>query len=239
MSARISIVIPTLNAAGSLPRCLETLIEGLIDGLICELVITDGGSEDATLEIADEVGARIVRGVASRGGQLRRGVADTRGDWVLILHADTVLAPGWSRLVRQHVEFDTRPAYFHLAFDISGLWPAMVSRWANLRARVFALPYGDQGLLIRRSDYDAAGGFPDQPLMEDVALALRLGRTLVGMPVTARTSAARYARDGWLSRGTRNLWTLARYLGGADPTKLAASYRKQLGRTLSVQPNKR
>ncbi len=118
-----------------------------------------------------------------------------------------------------------RPGCFRLAFRARGLRPALVAGWANLRARLFGLPYGDQGLLVHRSDYEALGGYPDQPLMEDVALSLRL-KGLVEIPVQAQTSAARYERDGWLRRGARNLWTLARYALGVSPERLARAYRK-------------
>ncbi|MDK3020010.1 TIGR04283 family arsenosugar biosynthesis glycosyltransferase [Pseudodonghicola flavimaris] len=225
MTAPISLVIPTLNAEAELPHCLAALTEGLTAGLVRELVISDGGSGDATREIADAVGAELIEGPASRGGQLRRGVAATRGDWLLVLHADTVLTPGWTAAVGAHLrQDDAPPAYFRLRFRDGGRRGRLVAGWANLRAGLFALPYGDQGLLIRRRDYEAAGGYPDQPLMEDVALVRRLGRPLTALPVIAETSARHYARRGWLRRGARNLWTLARYFGGADPEGLAARY---------------
>jgi hypothetical protein len=226
MPAEISIVIPTLNAAEGLCKCLPALMEGLHGGLIRELIISDGGSEDATADLAEEAGAVFLTGSASRGGQLRRGCTAAKGNWLLILHADTVPEPGWADSVSRHLEDGLgRAAYFRLAFDARGAAPAWVAGWANLRSRVFGLPYGDQGLLVRRQDYETAGGYPDQPLMEDVALARRL-KVLVMLPAAVRTSAARYQRDGWLRRGSRNLWTLARYALGADPEKLAARYRR-------------
>ncbi|MDE4191020.1 TIGR04283 family arsenosugar biosynthesis glycosyltransferase [Phaeobacter gallaeciensis] len=226
MPAPISIVIPTLNSEAELPGCLEALMEGLASGLIRELVISDGGSQDHTATIAEEVGAELLSGAPSRGGQLRRGCEAAQGDWLLILHADTRLSAGWSDAVSRHLEQgEGRPGYFRLAFRARGLRPALVAGWANLRARLFGLPYGDQGLLVHRSDYEALGGYPDQPLMEDVALSLRL-KGLVEIPVQAQTSAARYERDGWLRRGARNLWTLARYALGVSPERLARAYRK-------------
>ena len=87
------------------------------------------------------------------------------------------------------------------------------------------MPYGDQGLLIRRALYDAVGGHPDQPLMEDVVLARALRGRLVALDAVAETSAEKYRRDGWLRRGARNLVTLARHAAGADPEDLARRYR--------------
>lgn len=225
MRAPVSVIIPTLEVEASLAGCLAALWEGMPAGLIREVVVSDGGSADTTARIARAAGARLVTGAPSRGGQLRRGAQVAQGAWLLFLHADTVLAPGWSDAVAAHLaRRDGRPAYFRLAFDAPGPAPAWVAGWANLRARLLRLPYGDQGLLIRRAQYDAAGGYPDLPLMEDVALVRKLGTRLVMLPATARTSAARYARDGWLRRGARNLGLLARYFLGADPETLARRY---------------
>lgn len=223
MRAEISVVIPTLDAQAALPACLDGLMEGLEAGLIRELVISDGGSRDATLGIAEEVGAVIVRGPASRGGQLRRGAAAAHGRWLLFLHADTVLPAGWAACVKAHLPTG-RPAHFRLRFDARGAAPRIVAGWANLRARLLRLPYGDQGLLISRAEYDAAGGYRDIPLMEDVAMARVLGRRLAMLPLAVLTSAAKYRRDGWLRRGARNLSLLLRYLAGADPERLAGRY---------------
>ena len=226
MPAPITVVIPTLNVAAELSGSLGALMEGLAEGLIREVVISDGGSTDKTLELAEEAGAELVTGASSRGGQLRRGCALARGEWILVLHADTQLAPGWASVVEAHIqEEEATPAYFQLRFRAKGVAPALVAGWANLRARLFGLPYGDQGLLVPRAAYVAAGGYPDQPLMEDVALVRRL-TSLTPLAVTALTSAARYQRDGWLRRSTRNLRILLRYFLGADPQKLARDYQK-------------
>ncbi|MEL6992330.1 MAG: glycosyl transferase, partial [Pseudomonadota bacterium] len=95
---------------------------------------------------------------------------------------------------------------------------------ANIRARLFGLPFGDQGLLIPRALYSHVDGYADIPLMEDVAMVRLLGRRLMPLPFTVTTSAEKYLRDGWLRRGGRNLGLLARYLGGADPETLAKKY---------------
>lgn len=225
MPAPLSIVIPTLQAESGLPRLLEALIEGLPGGLIREVIVSDGGSQDATCAIAEAAGAQVLTGPPSRGGQLRRGCDAARGDWLLVMHADTLPDPGWAEVVADHIATSGDAACFRLAFRASGLAAVWVAGWANLRTRLFGLPYGDQGLLILRRDYEAAGGYPDQPLMEDVALVRALGRMTALRP-RASTGAGRYLRDGWLRRGARNLWTLARYFAGVDPDDLAASYRR-------------
>ncbi|EBA05851.1 glycosyl transferase, group 2 family protein [Sagittula stellata E-37] len=224
MRAPITVLMPTLDAAAHMPRALASLGEGLTQGLIRELVVSDGGSTDATLDIADAAGAVIVTGPASRGGQLRRGAAEARADWLMVLHADTILEEGWNRPVAEAIRA-RQAGYFTLRFDARGLAPRVVAGWANLRARTFGLPYGDQGLLLPLSLYHEAGGYPDIPLMEDVALARALRGRLKPLDVTATTSAERYRKQGWIVRGGRNLSTLTRYLAGADPETLARRYR--------------
>ena len=227
MRAPISIVVPTLNAAEELPGMIASLCEGLNAGLIRELIVSDGGSEDITRQLADEAGAVIVEGAPGRGGQLRRGIAAAGADWLMILHADTHLGPGWTAAVAAHLRDNPDCAgYFRLEFRATGAAPRAVAAWANLRAKILGLPYGDQGLLISRSLYDEAGGYADIPLMEDVAMARALRGRLSGLAATAHTSAARYRSQGWIRRGMRNLITLTRYLAGADPGKLAEGYRK-------------
>jgi rSAM/selenodomain-associated transferase 2 len=229
MPAPISVVIPTLNAADRVGPTLGALTEGLDAGLIRELVISDGGSTDAIAEIADLAGARLVIGAASRGGQLARGADATRGAWLLVLHADTVLAPGWARAVTVHLQNDPdRAACFHLRFNASGVRPRLVAGWANLRTRMLGLPYGDQGLLIPRALYQSVGGYVDVPLMEDVLIARALKGRITLLPHYAVTDVARYRREGWFRRGARNLWTLARFLTGTPPDRLVRRYE---GRT--------
>ncbi|MEM9637743.1 MAG: glycosyltransferase, partial [Pseudomonadota bacterium] len=167
MRAPISVVIPTLNAEAHLGGCLTALMPGLEAGIIRELIVSDGGSEDATVSIAKAWGAEVVTGPPSRGGQLARGCNAAAGTWLLVLHADTQLRDGWVGPAILHL--DTRQAgWFRLAFAQGGLAGRLVAGWANLRSR-FGLPYGDQGLLLPRALYADAGGYPDQPLMEDVA----------------------------------------------------------------------
>jgi len=226
MRAPISVVIPTLEAANALPACLAALVEGLQAGLIREVIISDGGSQDGTQALAEGWGAEMVTGAPSRGGQLRRGCAKAQGDWLLVLHADTKLAPGWTNAAQDHMtQHSTAAGWFHLRFDQGGIAARTVAGWANLRSR-FGLPYGDQGLLLPRTLYESVSGYPDQPLMEDVALARALRGQLRPLNAVAITSADKYRRQGWLRRGARNLWTLIRYLRGTSPEILAKAYRR-------------
>lgn len=225
MRAKLSVVMPTLMAQDALRLSLPALTEGLQSGLLRELIVSDGGSTDATLRIAEAAGARIVVGPASRGGQLQRGADLAEGDWLLFLHADCVLPEGWSDVVAEHCVHGGAAA-FRLGFDANGFAPALVAGWANLRSRLFGLPYGDQALLIAREDYDSSGGYADIPLMEDVAMVRALKGHLVALDARAITSSAKFRRQGWIRRGARNLWTQARYFAGADVAQLARHYRR-------------
>ena len=227
MPARLSIVMPTLNAAAVLPATADALLEGVSSGLVRELVISDGGSTDETRAVARELGAHWVEGAPGRGGQLRRGVEAATGDWLLLLHADTHPAPDWAKAVYDHMT--SRPdeaGWFRLRFRADGFAPRLVAGGANLRSRYLGLPYGDQGLLISRAQLEAVGGVPDLPLMEDVALARALKGKLRPLGVHVTTSAQRYETDGWVKRVAMNLGTLARYSLGADPTRLKLRYEK-------------
>ena len=223
MRAKLSVIIPVLNAQDDLPQSLPALWEGMERGLIRELILSDGGSNDGTRDISEAAGAIWVAGSPSRGGQLRRGAATSSGEWLLFLHADTILPNGWAECVEKQMA-KGRPAAFHLSFDHGGLVARFVSGWANLRSRLLGLPYGDQSLLVSRSEYEAIGGYIDIPIMEDIAMSKALGKRLTLMPLAATTSARKYVHEGWFARGGRNIWILGRYLCGATPEKLADEY---------------
>ncbi|SDX73533.1 hypothetical protein SAMN05444336_10965 [Albimonas donghaensis] len=226
MTAPLSIVIPTLNASGEIGPCLGALAEALTEGLIREVILTDGGSSDGIELVADAAGAELVSGPAGRGGQLARGAEAAQGEWLLFLHADTILSRGWSEAVRRHMrETPEAAGWFRLQFDASGAAPALVAAWANFRARRFGLPYGDQGLLVSRRVYRRAGGFDAIPLMEDVALVRRMP-ALRELDANAVTSARRYREQGWLRRGWRNLSTCALWRLGMSPERLARRYER-------------
>lgn len=227
MSAPFSIVIPTLNAAAELPATVNALLPGLEMGMIRDLIVSDGGSTDTTIKIAEEAGAVIVEGPKGRGGQLHRGAEASKGEWLLFLHADTHLDSDWVGAAAVHrAQHPNLAAAFRLKFRAKGLAPKLVASWANMRSAGLNLPYGDQGLLMSRELYDYAGGYPDQPLMEDVAMARALKGRIRLLDTHAATGATRYEKNGWLRQSVQNFGTLTRYSFGADPEALSKRYHK-------------
>lgn len=217
-------VIPTLDEAARLPRLLQDLAPLSI---AYEIIIADGGSTDGTAELAAARGCRVVRTPPGRGRQLRAGAGAASGEWLLVLHADAQL----SREALAEVEAATGQRDMHcacwpLAIDAEGIWFRWAERGAALRWRLFGLAYGDQGLLVRRSLYDAAGGYPDVGIMEDVVLIRQLGRLapIARFREPIRADPRRWTREGPVKASLRNLALLALYLAGAAPDRLARWY---------------
>lgn len=220
LSSELSVIIPLRNGADVLDDCLAQLTD------VVQIIVSDGGSTDDGVARAHLSGAEVVTGAPGRGGQLRRGAEHARGGWLLFLHVDSQLPKGWQAQIAAHINTHDTPAAFRLRFDAAGWQAHLVAGWANLRSRVFQLPYGDQGFLISRKAYDQAGGFDDIPLMEDVALVRRLSKiTLLSGAIT--TGAVRYRKQGWFRRGAGNIWLLMRYFCGARPEDLARAYNRK------------
>lgn len=223
----LSVVIPTLNEEATLPGLLADLspLRGSEDA---ELVVADGGSGDGTVALAEAAGARVVHAPRGRGSQLRAGAAAAAGEWLLFLHADVRLPWLTSWLLFRAIPSSRRTAaWMQLRIDAPGWRYRIVELGANLRSRYLGLPYGDQGLLVHRSLYDAAGGYDEVPLMEDVQLVRRLRRwgRLRPLPHAVHVSARRWQRDGVLRRMLGNWGILARWMLGASPEALARRYR--------------
>jgi len=217
---RVSVVIPTLDE--------ERLLAGAIASVRAdadEVLVVDGGSSDRTGAIAAGAGARVLESPRGRGAQLDRGARECRGDWLVFLHADTRLEPGWRSAV-----LGLAPAVVGGAFRF-GLETSRAARayaeWAvALRCRLLELPFGDQAIFCRRGAYATAGGFPHEPLFEDVAFyrrLRRLGRTAL-LPVRAVSSPRRWERDGPALTTLRNNTLVLLFLAGVAPSRLARLY---------------
>ncbi len=222
----LGVVVPALGPAPGLGRCLDALGEGA--SLVGEVVVADAGSTDATREVAARYGARVIATARGRGAQLAAGAALVTAPWLLFLHADTWLAPGWAAAARGFIADPgnvARAAAFRFTLDDAAPAARRLEAVVAWRSRALALPYGDQGLLIARAFYDALGGFRPLPLMEDVELVRRIGGArLTLLDAAALTSAERYRRAGYLRRSTRNLMCLGLYFAGLPTRAIARLY---------------
>lgn len=204
--ASLTVVVPTLNEELRIGSCLRSIGTGSA----VEVVVSDGGSTDATLEIACSTrpDAVVVCGSPGRGGQLNRGAAAASAERLLFVHADCVLPVGWFEAVMSALD-DERCvlATFKLRTEPAdgrrpGAWRRFWLSLFDLRSRGWGLPYGDQGFSLRREVFDSLGGFPDIPLMEDFALARNCRRHghIRRLPQAMRTTARRFERDPIRSR---------------------------------------
>lgn len=233
MVSKLSIIIPTLNSAQKILPTLECLVEATVSGFIKQVIFADGGSDDITPSIAEEVGADLVSCPKGRGVQFKIAVIYAKADWLLFLHDDGVLTEGWEDEVGAFINDeanDRKCAYFKFALNSKSIRAKIVAFGVYWRCKIFALPYGDQGLLIKRKLYEDIGGFGTIPIMEDVEMIGRIKRNigrknLIMLDNRLKTAADKYA-DGYLKRIIRNFTYLMRYKLGSDPKAIAETYYK-------------
>jgi rSAM/selenodomain-associated transferase 2 len=223
----LSVIIPTLDEEAALGGVLSDLESLTVSR---EVIVADGGSSDLTPDVARAAGGRVVTSGRGRGLQLRAGAAVAQAPMLLFLHADARL-DGEAIALLDEIAIARPPCAmaFRLRIDARGFAYRLIEWGTNLRTRLAKLPYGDQGLVVRREDYARAGGYPDLPLMEDVALVRSLRRItpvhLLDAAVTV--SPRRWRREGPLRRMLRNWILLVRFLAGTPAEKLAEHYRPE------------
>jgi rSAM/selenodomain-associated transferase 2 len=221
----LSIVIPVLEEAAAIGPALRALAP--LRGRGVEVVVVDGGSTDGTMRVAAAAGAdHVLRAPRGRAAQMNAGARAARGEILLFLHADTALPPSADEIVQAALNQGRDWGRFDVA--IAGADPllAVVAMLMNLRSRLTGVATGDQAVFARRECFFAAGGFPEIPLMEDVALSKALKR--IAPPACLRervvTSGRRWERNGTL-RTILLMWRLRlEYALGADPRRLARRY---------------
>jgi rSAM/selenodomain-associated transferase 2 len=222
----LSIVIPVLNDALALTRlleCLRSLLSSEVAGAT-EIIVADGGSSDEGCAVARRNGCVLVQGQASRGAQLQRGFESSRGQWIWMLHADSIpeaeavawlvqpRAPGWGR--------------FDVCFPGARPLLKMVATLMNWRSRRSGIWTGDQGIFVHRSLLNLIGGVPTQSLMEDIELSKRLKREMAPLCPRLRlmASSRRWEHRGVVRTIVSMWWFRLRYWRGADPERLADEY---------------
>jgi rSAM/selenodomain-associated transferase 2 len=210
-----SVIIPALNEEAHIGATIDAAFAaGAAEVLVC-----DGGSTDATVAIAEARGARVLHGERRRARQLNRGAAEASHDWLLFVHADTLLPAGaCEAIVRCGADFGG----FLIDFIEPGWRLRYVAFMVNARTRLTRAPWGDQGHFARS---DIFPGYPDFPIMEDYELARRMRRCAVILPLHVRTSGRRFLQKGVIRTSVVNWAIVAAYHLGVSPERLARWYR--------------
>lgn len=210
----ISVIVPALDEALALPATLGALA-GQSAG--SEAIVVDGGSTDATREIARQANATVITAPRGRATQMNAGARMAAGDWLLFLHADTILPPGAIEAISS-LPATVEAGCFRQAFDSPGAILAVTSRLHNWRCARTGIMYGDQAIFVRRAVFEAVGGFPEG-VLEDVKLSelLRERAAPAFLPLTVTTSARRFVSQGPLSSLARIVIILIQHRLGFRP----------------------
>ena len=219
----LSVIIPVLNEARQLERTLAATASA-----DAQIIVSDGGSTDHSVAISRSLGATIVTGQAGRAAQQNRGAARARGRVLLFLHADTRLPHDYAaHIFDTLMDRRTILGAFRFATDLQTPGMGWIRFWTNRRADWLKMPYGDQGLFLRRRDFFKLGGFPPVAIAEDLSLARTAARhgCIALAPVAATTSARRWQRLGTLRTTVINTIIAAGCLAGVPPDRLASLYQ--------------
>ena len=225
----MSVVIPALDEQSQIERALSSTRLPRV-----ERIVVDGGSTDGTSETARFLRAeKVIHALPGRAAQMDAGLREARGEIVLFLHADTRLEAAWlSQLAEAMTDPATAGGAFRLGFDRAGWIYRLLEAGVWLRCRMLRLPYGDQGLFVRRKLLLEGGGVPRTPIFEDLDLVerIRAAGRLVLLPARAWTSTRRYECNGLVRQLARNLLGLGAYLLRLDRDRVAAWYRARPAR---------
>jgi rSAM/selenodomain-associated transferase 2 len=220
---RLTIVVPVLNEAPIIVAALAALAPLRARG--AEIIVADGGSRDGTVHLAAPLADRIITVPRGRGAPMNAGAALGTGDALLFLHADTALPDDSDRLIDVAL---AHRAWGRFDLRIAGSHPflAVVARMINWRSRLTGIATGDQAMFVSREAFQKVGGFPDLPLMEDIAMSRRLKRLCrplcIATPVV--TSGRRWEQNGVI-RTILLMWRLRlSYYLGVEPALLAELY---------------
>ena len=224
MVPRISVIIPTLNEAAVIEKTLAALPEH--DRV--ERIVVDGRSSDGTAALAKAFADKVLVTEASRARQMNAGARAAGGEVFLFFHADSRLDDHAFRDLIEALEDPTVVGgAFRLTIDSSRPSLRVVAAAANWRTRLTGIPYGDQGIFVRRSVFERLGGFPELPIMEDLEFARRLKRTgtiaLLSRPIL--TSSRRWDKEGVGYTTVRNQLLVLLFFLGVSATRLARWYR--------------
>ncbi len=220
----VSVVIPVLNEGLLIARAVHRAWQAGSD----EVIVSDGGSTDATLEIVESENCKLIRSPRGRGIQMNAGAKVATGVIFLFLHADTWLEPGGCDQIRAAFDSDGSRVGGAFRQRIENRKPLyrLIERGNSLRAKWMETPFGDQGIFIKRDIFQSLGGFPDVPLMEDYIFSKmlkKIGRPLL-LPGPIHVNARRWEKNGPLRQTIRNWSICLSYRMGVQPSQLAKWY---------------
>jgi rSAM/selenodomain-associated transferase 2 len=223
MNPYVSVIIPVLADADE----VERLVDQIAPEPAVEVIVVDGGPDPRLDRVVQRAHVRLMRAPPGRARQMNEGAAAATGEWLLFLHADSRLPSAWAEHLRR-APVTANCGWFRFALDDPAWQARVIERGVRWRVRLFHLPYGDQGLFVRREVFVALGGFRELPLLEDVDFVRRLLRKggAFEVPLPLLTSSRRWRRDGWFRRSARNLAIISCYFAGVSPLRLARWYSR-------------
>jgi len=226
--SKISIIIPTINEANNLPLLLSDLSSIQKEG---EIIIVDCGSEDKTIDIANIYGAKVcISKEKNRGLQLDMGAKNSKGDWLIFLHADTRLTHDWFKKINSFLNGDKNYIYyFKFKINQKKMLFRVLEILVNIRSEFFKQPYGDQGLIIHRTTYFKNNGFRKIPLMEDVDFIRRLNnkKSLKQLNSPIFISSRKWERTNIFLQAIKNWQFRRRWLKGESLKSIYSDYYKK------------
>ena len=226
--SKISIIIPTINEASNLPLLLSDLSSIQKEG---EIIIVDSGSEDKTIDIANIYGAKVfISREKNRGLQLNIGAANSKGDWLIFLHADTRLTHDWFKKINSFLKGNKNSIYyFKFKINHKKIIYRVLEILVNFRSKFFKQPYGDQGLIIHRTTYFKNNGFSKIPLMEDVDFLRRLNnkKDLKQLNTPIFISSRKWEKTNIFLQAIKNWHYRRRWLKGESLESIYSDYYKK------------
>jgi len=226
--SKVSIIIPTINEANNLPLLLSDLLTIHKEG---EIILVDSGSEDKTIDIANIYGAKVYRSKErNRGLQLNIGAKNSKGDWLIFLHADTRLTHDWFTKINSALKVNKNYIYyFKFKINSKKIIFRVLEILVNLRSQIFKKPYGDQGLIIHRTNYFKNNGFRKIPLMEDIDFLRRINskKDLKQLNLPIFTSSRKWKRTNIFLQALKNWNFRRRWLKGESTKSLYSEYYKK------------
>jgi len=226
--SKISIIIPTINEASNLPLLLSDLSSIQKEG---EIIIVDSGSEDKTIDVANIYGAKVfISKERNRGLQLDIGAKNSKGEWLIFLHADTRLTHDWFKKINSFLKGNKNIIYyFEFKINHKKIIYRVLEILVNLRSKIFKQPYGDQGLIIHRTVYFNNNGFRKIPLMEDVDFLRRLNKKkdLKQLNLPIFISSRKWERTNIFLQAIKNWSFRRRWLKGESLKSIYSDYYKK------------